>query len=208
MASCTAILLAAGMSRRMGAANKLLLPLDGVPIIRHAALALVDAGLNEIVVVTGADAGEVTAALKGLPLSFIHNPAYEAGMGSTIAAAANAFEAGRSLLICLGDMPCVAPATIAALLVDGDPGEAIRIPVSQGRRGHPVHFGALYLTAVQKLTGDTGAREIVRANASLVREVAVEDPGILVDVDTPAMLEAVRDRFTSSQRTNRQEAMR
>ncbi|HWJ95502.1 MAG TPA: NTP transferase domain-containing protein, partial [Telluria sp.] len=86
-------------------------------------------------------------------------------------------------VVALGDMPFVAPATISALADALSGGAGIAAPVADARRGNPVGFGPQHLDALLALEGDQGARGIVKGHP--VTEVAVDDPGIHRDVDTP-----------------------
>src|SRR5512144_2057672 len=110
------ILLAAGLSRRMGQA-KLLLPLAGRPVVRHSAERLLRAGLSPLVVVIGPDAHDVRAALDGLPVQLAVNPRPEAGQASSLVAGVAALPAGTpAALVALGDQPFVPDAVIRALI--------------------------------------------------------------------------------------------
>jgi molybdenum cofactor cytidylyltransferase len=187
-AGITALVLAAGLSQRMGADHKLLLPLGSKPLVRHAVETLQHAAIEEIVVVTGHRASEIENALAGTAVRFVHNADFAAGMGGSLAAgAAAAGDSCDGILVCLGDMPLVTPATVTALVAAFAParGRDICIPVFQSRRGHPILFAARYRDRLQRLRGDAGARRIVEAEAAHVVEVPVEDPGILADADTP-----------------------
>jgi molybdenum cofactor cytidylyltransferase len=82
-------------------------------------------------------------------------------------------------------MPRVTHSSLEAVLAAFSTRDHIVVPSFEGRRGHPVVFGARYFGALRQLGGDTGAREILKQHAALVREVPVNDPGVLLDVDTP-----------------------
>jgi molybdenum cofactor cytidylyltransferase len=108
-----------------------------------------------------------------------------AGMGNSIAAAVAAQADHRGWLIVLGDMPFVLPDTLSRLVESLDD-EHICVPVSGGEFGHPVAFGRRYCLPLMALSGDRGARRLFQIWS--VREVPVEDPGVLWDVDTPEAL--------------------
>jgi len=193
------VLLAAGMSRRMGGANKLLLDLDGMPVVRRAALTLVmtlDRSAPRVVV-TGRDPDGVADALAGLGFVPAHNPRYAEGMGTSIAAGVAALPDGLdAILVALGDMPGPRPDTICALATalsaDGDPASAIVRPVINGALGHPVLWGAGYRAALMKLEGDQGGRDLIKAHAGRLRQVFVDDAAVTQDIDCPADLDAAR----------------
>lgn len=108
-----------------------------------------------------------------------------AGMGNSIAAAVAAQPDHRGWLMVLGDMPFVLPDTLNRLLESLDD-EHICVPVNAGEYGHPVAFGRRYCLPLMALSGDRGARRLFQTGR--VREVVVEDPGVLWDVDTPDAL--------------------
>lgn len=182
----TAIVLAAGASQRMGADNKLLLPLDGRPLVAHV-VAAVGAAIEDVVVVTGHDREAVEAALADRPVRFAHNAAHAQGMASSLVCGVEAAAPGTNgLLVCPGDLPLVRPSTMRALrLAFAEAGHpVIAVPVCQERRGHPVLFDAAFRNELLQLTGDGGARPVLDAFPQAVVEVAVRDRGIFYDVDT------------------------
>jgi molybdenum cofactor cytidylyltransferase len=174
----------------MGDQNKLLLvdPARGEALVRLAARAILASGaVEEVVVVTGHERARVERALGGLGVRFAHNPGHLDGMGGSLAAGARAVSAwSQGAFVALGDMPDVAPGvytTLAAALGEG--GATIVAPTHRGRRGHPVLFAAEHFAALGALTGDEGARGVVRGHRERVRAVEVDHPGVLLDVDTP-----------------------
>ena len=106
------------------------------------------------------------------------------GMGHTLAAGMRALPAWEACLVCLGDMPFIQTDTYARLLQSLH-GERITIPTFAGVRGNPVGFGAQWFASLRESTGDTGARDIVRGQPDSIDCVAVDDPAILKDIDTP-----------------------
>lgn len=186
-----AIVLAAGRSQRFGEKNKLLHPFDGEPLIRRTVENVLSAGLGQVIVVTGHDADDVERTLQGLPVRCVRNATPWAGMGTSLAVGANSVgDDAKAVLIVLGDMPTLQGSTLRALLdvFRPDKGRDIAVPVHDGRRGHPVVFGARYLPKLRALTGDEGARNILKDAPERVKAVTVEDPGVLLDVDTPGDL--------------------
>ena len=186
-----AIVLAAGRSTRMGGPNKLLVPIDGVPMVRHAVEAARAAGLAEIVVVTGHMREEVEAALAGLPVRFVHNPRFAEGLSTSLKAGVAALsKAVDGAFVLLGDMPRIGPEHLRALAAAFDPaaGRGIVVPVRDGRRGNPVLWGRAFFAAFAGLEGDTGARHLIDQSPEAVAEVPMPDQASLVDVDTPEAL--------------------
>ena len=195
------LVLAAGASRRMGPdRNKLLEEVDGRPVVATVASALVEAGLEQVVVVVGYEAERVREALAGVATEFVHNEAWEQGMGTSLAAGAASLMSGGTehlggVLVTVGDLPGLRAAHVRAV-VDGAPfgPTSIRVPTHAGHDGHPVVFGAAHLAALAALDADRGARSILEANPQDVERVAVGGDGILRDVDTPDALEEARRR--------------
>ncbi len=191
--SCAAMVLAAGLSRRWGPDNKLLADLNGAPMIRRTVEAVLKSAIRPVVVVTGHEADRIVDALADLPVSFAHAADYADGMSASLKAAVGAVPADRGgALICLGDMPYVAPTTLDGLARVFHPasGCVAVIPTHRGERGNPVLLGRALFPAISRLSGDQGARKLLAAEAARVIEFAVDDPGILRDIDRP---EALRD---------------
>ena len=192
------VLLAAGMSRRMGDENKLLVEIDGVPMVRRAAEAMIAGGIRQLVVVTGHQADAVAAALADmdvpdLDLRFVHNPDFAAGQAGSVATGIAALPAGLSgALIGLGDMPFIAPALVSEMIHDhsglGDHERRISFPVFAGRRGNPVLWGCEFFDALARLSGDVGGRHILSENPAAVNSISWIDDSIHRDIDTDADL--------------------
>ena len=179
-----AIVLAAGLSRRMGK-RKLLLELEGRSIIRWSVEA-VRREVDRVVVVVGPGDSEVRAALEDLGVTFAVNPHPEAGQGTSIASGVEALDPGtRAVLVALGDQPRLPSDVIPALREAFErTGQSVIAPVYRGTQGTPVLFGADVFPELRSLTGDAGARSVVRRDASRVELVSFDLP-MPLDVDTP-----------------------
>ena len=183
-----AILLAAGESRRWGAANKLLAPIDGKPMVRRTAEMILASSVRPVLVVTGHEAAQVQVALADLPLSFHHAPDFADGMSASLRAGIDAVPADcPGALICLGDMPFVRPDTLDRL-AQFHAQQAAVFPTWQGKRGNPVLLARSLFADIMLLTGDQGARALLGAIPDQVGELPVDDPDILRDVDRPDAL--------------------
>jgi molybdenum cofactor cytidylyltransferase len=193
------VLLAAGQGTRWRAADgggdgaKLLAPLDGQPLVRHAAAALVRAGVRELVVVTGPDPEPVTAALAGVVpaggpmLHIVPNPDAARGLGRSVAVGiASVASSTEAAIIALGDQPRVPDAVLHGLLAAwrGTGAPIVAPRYAGGVRGNPVLFDADLFRELRKLDGDEGARSVILRSADRVRLVDF-DVEMPIDVDTP-----------------------
>jgi molybdenum cofactor cytidylyltransferase len=189
-----ALVLAAGKSSRMGS-NKLLEEVGGKPMAAWAVEAAREAGCSEILVVTGRERDAVEAALKAKDVRFVHNPAYDEGLSSSLKAGIAALsEDSDAAVVLLGDMPKLRADHLEALIAAYAPnaGGAICVPSYKGKRGNPVLFDRRYFPEIQTLAGDSGARALIAEHADAVAEVPFEDDAILRDVDTPEGLAALK----------------
>ena len=189
------LLLAAGQSRRMGRLNKLLEEIEGIPMIRHAAAALHGSGARPIVAVTGHEAEKIQDALKGFEIEFIHNPRYAEGLSTSLQKGIRILaDRADGIVVCQGDMPRVSSKHIDRLLAAFDPteGRAICVPTADGKRGNPILWGSKYFSEILSVAGDVGARHLIGEHAESVYEVEMEGLGVLLDIDTPDVLHAVR----------------
>ena len=193
-----AIVLAAGRSTRMGPRNKLTEDLGGEPMLRRVVMATLASRARPVLVVTGHQQAEVTAALADLDVQYTHNPRYAEGLGTSLAAGVAALPAGLDgVLVALGDMPGVAPAHLDRLIAAFAPkdGRAICIATHGGKRGNPVLLAAAFFQELLTLTGDSGARALIGQHQEVVVEVEMASEAVLVDVDTPEALETARKRL-------------
>lgn len=184
-----AVILAAGQGRRFGAAPKLLAEFGGKPLVRHAAEAAL-ACVEAVLVVVGEREAEIRAALAGLPVVFVPNPDYAAGLSTSLQEGFAARpEGAKAVLVMLGDMPLVSPPLLTALIAawrDGGHPAAV-VPVRQGQRGNPVLLSTRLAPEIAELKGDVGAGPILRDLADVL-EWPTDDPAVAADVDTPAAL--------------------
>ena len=182
------ILLAAGQSRRMGSANKMLVDVDGVPMVVHAARAMLNSNVSPVIVVLGHESEQVENALKEMDLRFVRNPDYTDGLSTSLRAGLSALPAiCDGAVVALGDMPSVRAGDLNILIDEFDPGagQSIIVPTHAGKRGNPVLWARRYFEEISSVSGDVGARHLIGANADQVHEVSTVNPGVLIDLDTP-----------------------
>lgn len=185
------VLLAAGRSSRFGERNKLLADLDGEPLVRHPAGTLCRADLRAVAAVVDPDSA-VPDALSEFDLAVVPNPDAGAGQSASVRRGVE-WARGRcdAVLFALGDMPVVDRATVDRLVEAYRSGAGSAVAAGyDGQRGNPVLFDGRHFDALARVTGDTGGRAVFRsADDSAV--VDTGDPGVLVDVDAPADLDAL-----------------
>jgi molybdenum cofactor cytidylyltransferase len=182
-----AVILAAGRSSRMGR-NKLLLDLEGKPILCHAVDQALAAGLSEIVVVSGHQAAKVREALGDRAVKVVEAREHKLGMSASLKAGIRALgPKTEAALVMLGDMPQVSAPLLRRLMAAYNPleGRSIVVPTVDGKRGNPVLFDRRYFAEMLALEGDVGARHLIGAHDDQVAELSVEDAAVFTDVDTP-----------------------
>jgi molybdenum cofactor cytidylyltransferase len=181
----SAIVLAAGMSQRMGT-PKQLLRIEGKPILERTLTAVRESAISEIVLVLGfaADAVEKQVSTQGLKV--VRNETYQQGMGTSLRAGLAAVDPESSAaLIVLGDQPFVRPTTLNHLIECHRSSKAqIVIPLYMGFRGNPVLLDRAVFPEIAQLSGDVGCRAIFGNHTEGIHKLAVDDPGILLDIDS------------------------
>jgi len=185
------VVLAAGSSRRMGEANKLMIPVDGTPMVARVVDALRDGGVEKVFVVTGYAPEEIRGALGDRDVETVHNPDYEEGLGSSVRTGVSAVgDDVDGVLIALGDMPWVDEDVISRLLdAFGPDGElSIYIPMFGRRRGNPVLWSSHHFAELRQLSGDVGGKALFHKHPEAICYVDVQSAAVNIDVDTPESL--------------------
>lgn len=189
-----AIVLAAGRSTRMGAVNKLIADIDGMPMVRRVVEAALASQAAPVLVVTGHMGDEVAAALAGLAVTPVANPDYATGLASSLKAGLRALPPScDGALIMLGDMPQIAPEHLNTLIAAFS-ADAIMVPMHAGKQGNPILWPARYFPELLQLDGDAGAKRLIATHAARAREVDLPTTAIFADIDTPEALTQVRRR--------------
>jgi len=190
-----AVVLAAGASSRMGS-PKPLLPIAGSSYLEHVLAKLGTVSADPVLVVLGCRAEEVRARVDMGDALIVENAQWEQGMLSSVQAAVLRLRQSSkvaALMLLPVDQPRVKASTMARVL---EAWAATRAPVTtptyRGRRGHPVVFARSTWRDLLAARPDEGARSVVRGCGDAVEPVAVDDPWILVDADTPAEHETMR----------------
>ncbi len=182
------ILLAAGQSKRFGHADKLLQPLsNGLPLITQTVRTMLTV-LDTVMVVVPPEHEALAKLLNDEAVHLTINPEAIIGMGNSLACGVTATSDALGWIICLADMPWIQATTLNKVMTALQDGHALVAPRYQNLRGHPVGFGREYRETLMNLQGDVGARSVVKQHKAQLQYLDVNDPGILLDVDTPADL--------------------
>ena len=197
MAEIAAIVLAAGRASRFASdaegESKVFALLDGYPLVAHVVATAVASPARPVIVVTGRSAALAATALARFEVTLVHNPNFAQGMAGSILAGLSAVpKSAEGALILLADMPRVSSTTLAALIdtFDYDRPDAV-VPCHHMQRGNPVLVSRSLFPALQRLRGDMGARGLLSDGSARVVPCDVDDPGVLVDVDTREALNAL-----------------
>jgi len=193
---CSAVLLAAGSASRMGHRPKCLLERDGQALIRRTVLALLGAGIQELVVVLGHYAQEVAPALAGLPVRTVTNPHPEQGIISSQRLGLQSItDACDAVLMCLADQPLIQAQDITELLqafVDRPTNTSLVFPQVQGQPGNPVALSAEVRNAVLQANDDFGCQTWRQHHRALVHGWASDNLHYITDLDSQADISALR----------------
>lgn len=185
----SAILLAAGESRRMGEPNKLMLAIDGTPLVRRSAQVLLASSVVELIVVLGHEAARLRGLLSDLPLRFVINENHSAGrMGSVHRGLEAVRQRCDAILIGLADLPRIEPTDIDRLINAFDRREkgSILIPTYQGTRGNPVLLAGSH--RAELLAADAeggGVRGFIDGHPELVNTLEMDNDHVVTDIDSP-----------------------
>ena len=185
------VLLAAGSGSRFGG-DKLLAKLaDGRPLA-SAAMSALAAGVDAVIAVVrpGDAALQELFGNSGALVAVCANAAD--GMGASLACGVREvqqrFPEAQGAIIALADMPWMSPSTVARIATSLRRGAVLAAPTHRGTRGHPVAIGARYFAELQTLSGDEGAKALLAAHGAELELIALDDPGVLRDVDTQSDL--------------------
>lgn len=186
------ILLAAGTSSRMGR-NKLLLELDGEPLLRRAARRAIEAGLSPLVVVLGPEADRARAVLEGVPFREVLNPGFEAGITSSLHAGLAAVpDDAAALVVMLADMPRVTSEMLAGLLQRYRAGTApLVISDYEGVNAPPMLYDRSLFGELAAMPGPGCGRQVVKRHRDEA-DVCTWPAAALADVDVPEDYERAR----------------
>jgi molybdenum cofactor cytidylyltransferase len=184
----SAIVLAAGESRRMGE-TKQLLPWQGKTVLGHILDTLLASSVEEVILVLGHEAERILEKVAIREIKVVFNPDYQKGMSTSLRRGLMAMNPNaEAFLVFLADQPAITPEIISQLIDSfrrARPGKSIVVPSFGGRRGHPVLFGKKHREEFGGLTGEVGGREILARHPEDILVLEVDTDAVLIDLDTP-----------------------
>lgn len=191
------ILLAAGMSKRMGAENKLLIEINGEPVIRRTTRLLLDYGMEEIVVVLGYQSEDVHAAIKDLPIHCVVNSDYEKGQMTSVHAGLTALTRETDgVMIFLADLLLITANDIRDIHASYEHQNAnILVPQFQQIRGNPIIFSPVQRDSILSGEKNLGCRKLISNNPELVTVYVSTNDHVICDLDTPESMTLMSQRL-------------
>jgi len=200
VSTVSAILLAAGESRRMGITNKLALAVDGEPLLRHSVKTLLTSHLTELVVVLGHASQEAQALLQGLRVRTVVNRDYREGQMSSVHCGLEALQRPcDGVMICLADQPLLTVRDIDALIAAFvQRGGSIIVPTYQGRRGNPIVLSYAHRGQILGGGRNLGCKRLIERNPELVTTVEMDNDHVVFDLDTPEDYATLQSRLKAS----------
>jgi len=193
------VLLAAGEGSRMGGVPKCLLQLEGAPLIARHLQAMQEAGINDVVVVTGFYSAQIEPVLADFAVTVARNPAPARGQQSSVllglTTLGSAFDV---VLVVLADQPLLGRTELTTLIeafATRAPGTEVVYPEVQGQRGNPVAFSGAIIAGMLASGRDMGCRKFIDANPSLVHKFITTNDHFILDLDTPDDVAAFEGRI-------------
>jgi len=181
----SAILLAAGQSKRMDGENKLTKEIKGIPLIKLSVKNILASSVDELIIVLGYQKEIIEKLIdKNEKIKFIFNKNFESGMASSIKTGLNHLsENTKAFFICLGDMPMV-NSNIYNQLIKSRNQKNIIVPTYNGQQGNPVLFDKSMKEKVIDISGDIGAKKILELNKDKILNLEINDQSIIKGFDT------------------------
>lgn len=191
----TAIIVAAGMSRRMGGENKLLLPINGKEMFLHVVDAVLESDVDEIILVTGYESSKIKEVIEDRKLKLVNNKDYESGLTSSIQAGVTTSNGNtKGYLICLSDMPLLKKEHINTILKEykSISEKSIFVPKINNKRSHPILLSSRYKTEILAHQSPNGCKGIINKNEHQIHFVYFRDD-FSKDIDTPEAYKAFNE---------------
>lgn len=196
----TAIVLAAGLSRRMGTQNKLLLTIGNQSLIEKVVDKVAGSRVQEVLVVLGHEAAKMRRTLRNKPIKMVKNPLYQLGMTTSIQAGIQAtLEETKGYMIVLGDLMKIESEDLNLLIhtfevqIEKNP-QVIVLPVFEGNKGNPIIFSSYYRETILQHKEMNGCKGIVQAHSDQVVKIEMPDNHVVLDIDTPDDYQALLEK--------------
>jgi len=181
----SAILLAAGQSKRMRGENKLTKKINKIPLIKHSVKNILSSSVDELIIVLGFQE-EIIKKLLGEhnKIKFVFNKDFKNGIASSIKVGIkNLSSKSDAFFICLGDMPMVDKNIYDKLIKSIDNNEIV-VPKYKGEQGNPILFSSTVKYEILKIQGDLGAKKILIMKKYKILNVDINDKSIMLDFNT------------------------
>ena len=181
----SAILLAAGQSKRMRGENKLIKKIDGIPLIKHSVENILSSSINELIIVLGYQKEIIEKLInKNKKIKFVFNKDFESGMASSIKVGLNYMSKNaEAFFICLGDMPMV-KSDIYNQLIKSRNQKDILVPTYNNQQGNPVLFSKSMKEKITSIKGDVGAKKILELNKNKTLNLEINNKSIIKGFNT------------------------
>ena len=181
----SAILLAAGQSKRMNGENKLTKEIQGIPLIKHSVKNILASSIDELIIVLGHQKETIENLInKNEKIKFVFNKDFESGIASSIKTGLNNLsEKTEAFFICLGDMPMV-NLNIYNQLIKSINKKEIIVPTYKGQQGNPVLFAKSMKEKIINISGDVGAKKILELNKDKILNLEINDQCVTKDFNT------------------------
>ena len=181
----SSILLAAGLSKRMGGENKLTKKIQGIPLIKHSVKNILASSINELIIVLGYQKEIIEKLIdKHEKVKFIFNKDFESGMASSIKVGINHLsDNSEAFFICLADMPMVS-SNIYDFLIKSKNQKDILVPTYKGQQGNPILFNKSMKEKIMSIDGDVGAKKILELNKDKILNLEINDQGVAKGFNT------------------------
>jgi len=181
----SAILLAAGQSKRMNGENKLTKKILGSALINHSVKNILASHIDELIIVLGYQKEIIEKFIdKNEKIKIVYNQNYESGIASSIKIGLDQLsKKTKAFFVCLGDMPMV-NADIYNKLIKLRIDSEIIVPIYKGQQGNPVLFSKTMKEKIMNISGDTGAKQILKLNEDKVLNLEINDQGVTRGFDT------------------------
>ena len=182
----SAVLLAAGQSRRMNGQNKLSKKIQEIPLIKHSVNNILDSLVDELIIVLGYQREVIEKLIdNNKKIKIVFNEKFESGMASSIKTGLNHLsEKTDAFFICLGDMPLVNKDIYNQIIQSRNNKKEIFVPNYNGQQGNPILFSMSMKREIMRIQGDVGGKKILEQNKDKILNLSINNEVIISDFNT------------------------